>query len=376
VYGTMELAEIARREHVARAHELHPGLLPAALPMTRLDLTVEPASAKGLEDAVLVAGDGRGELDLSSVREFWGDRFGVGRWPVEDLYYGLIDRFVGRVVLTDPDALRDVRGRSAIFLGNHQVGVESLIFSILASALTQVPTVTLAKIEHQTTWLGKLISHCFSYPGVADPKLITFFDREDKASLPAVMGSLAGEMAKGGRSVMVHVEGTRSLQCRTPVQKMSGGFIDMALGIGAPVIPVRFVGGLPSERLDSRLEFPLGMGRQDIWIGKPLLPEDLSALHYGARKALVIDAINGLGPDNAVETPQGGDAAFAQEVRRWQEQVGVDEEHAVLRTVLAECTTPTEATERLLVATSCDEFTGSSPEETWLKELSRRLLGA
>ena len=370
VYGTAGVAEIARREHIARAHEVHPGLLPAALPLTSFDLTVEPS-----EDAVTVRGSGRGEFDISSVREFWGERFGVGRWPVEDLYYGLIERFVGRVVLTDPEALRDVRGRSTIFLGNHQVGVESLIFSILASAITEVPTVTLAKIEHRTTWLGKLIAHCFSYPGVRDPKLITFFDRDDKASLPAVMGELAGEMAKGGRSVMVHVEGTRSLECRTPVLKMSGGFIDMALGVGAPVIPVRFVGALPPNPLEKRLEFPLGMGTQDIWIGKPLLPEELSALHYGARKTLVLDAINALGPDNAVEEPHAGDAAFAGEVAQWQEQAGIDEEHAVLRSILAECRHPTEATQRLVAAASSDEFAESTAEEAWLKELGRRLLG-
>jgi 1-acyl-sn-glycerol-3-phosphate acyltransferase len=371
VYGTEDLEELARREHMARAHTIHPGLLPAALPLTRFDLGVEPSA-----DAMTVRGDGRGVLDISSVQEFWGERFGVGRWPVEDLYYGLIERFVGRVVLTDPEALHDVRGRSAIFLGNHQVGVESLIFSMVASAITQVPTVTLAKIEHRTTWLGKLIAHCFSYPGVLDPKLITFFDRDDKASLPAVMGELAGEMAKGGRSVMVHVEGTRSLQCRTPVLKMSGGFIDMALGVGAPVIPVRFVGALPSEPLEKRIEFPLGMGTQDIWIGKPLLPEELSALHYGARKALVIDAINALGPDNAVEEPHAGDAAFAGEVARWQEQTGIDEEHAVLRSILAECSNPTEATQRLLAAASSAELADGTAEEAWLTELGRRLLCA
>jgi len=63
---------------------------------------------------------------------------------------------------------------------------------------------------------------------------MTFFDREDKASLVRVIGELAAEMKGPGRSVMVHVEGTRSLSCRTPVEKMSGAFIDMALAVGAP----------------------------------------------------------------------------------------------------------------------------------------------
>ncbi|MHC4390942.1 MAG: hypothetical protein ACYS22_06445, partial [Planctomycetota bacterium] len=133
---------------------------------------------------------------------------------------------------------------------------------MVASGLTEVPTVTLAKMEHKATWLGQLIQHCFSYPGIADPKLMTFFDRADPTSLPQIIGELAGEMAGPGRSVMVHVEGTRALTARHAVEKMSGSFIDLALAVGAPVVPVRFVGGLPVEPLDERIEFPVGMGTQ------------------------------------------------------------------------------------------------------------------
>ncbi len=224
---------------------------------------------------VRVSGDGRGTLDLAPLRKFWTRWFDRGPWPVEDLYYGLVGRFVGRVVVEDPAAYAALRGRSVLYLANHQTGVESLLFSIVASALNEVPTVTLAKIEHRDTWLGRLIAHAFSYPGVTDPRVMTFFDREDKASLVRVIGELAAEMAGPGRSVMVHVEGTRALSCRTPVEKMSGAFIDMALAVGAPVVPVRFVGGLPADPLETRLEFPLGMGRQDIHLGTPLLPEHL-----------------------------------------------------------------------------------------------------
>ena len=76
---------------------------------------------------------------------------------------------------------------------------------------------------------------------------------------------------------MVHIEGTRSFECRTPVQKMSGAFIDMAMKVNAPIVPVRFVGGLPADPLEKRTEFPVGMGTQDIWFGRPLLPAELVA---------------------------------------------------------------------------------------------------
>src|SRR4029078_11652498 len=99
----------------------------------------------------------------------------IAAWPVQHLYFGFISRFVGDVVLTDPDAFAAVRGRSCLYLGNHQVAIESLLLSPLVVVLSGVSTVTLAKAEHRTTWIGKLIELSFSYPRVPDPKMITFF---------------------------------------------------------------------------------------------------------------------------------------------------------------------------------------------------------
>jgi acyl transferase domain-containing protein/3-hydroxymyristoyl/3-hydroxydecanoyl-(acyl carrier protein) dehydratase/1-acyl-sn-glycerol-3-phosphate acyltransferase len=372
IYGTRDENEVARKEHIAAAHGVHPRHVPEALPLTRFDLALE----RDAPGHVRVRGSARGTLDISPVREFWTQWFARGRWPVEDLYYGLIERFLARVVLADPAAFAAIEGRSVLFLANHQVGVESLLFSILASGLGRVPTVTLAKIEHKTTWLGRLIDHCFAYPGIRDPKLITFFDRDDKTSLVRIIAELAAEMRGPGRSVMVHVEGTRSLSCAQPVEKMSGAFLDMAIAVGAPVVPVRFIGGLPVEPLEQRLEFPVGMGRQDIWIGRPIAPEQLARVPYGERKQQVVAAINGLGPSNADERPFVGDPAFAAKVARWQAQRGVSHEHAVLHEVLAECPDPCAATRELLAASDAAALErDGSPEGVWLAELGRRLLG-
>jgi hypothetical protein len=150
---------------------------------------------------VRVSGDPWGRVDASPVRAFWTRWFDRGPWPVEDLYYGLVERFLRRVVVEAPEAHEALRGKSVVYLANHQTGVESLLFSIVASALNEVPTVTLAKIEHRTTWLGRLIRHSFSYPGVRDPLLMTFFDREDRSSLPASSRSSPPRWpARAGRS--------------------------------------------------------------------------------------------------------------------------------------------------------------------------------
>jgi 1-acyl-sn-glycerol-3-phosphate acyltransferase len=296
---------------------------------------------------------------------------------VEDLYYGLVERFVGDVVLTDPAAFAQVQGRSCLYLANHQVGVESLLFSLLISALSKTPTVTLAKAEHRTSWLGTLIAHNFSYPGVVDPGVITFFDRDDKESLLRIVGELAAAMKERGKSVMVHVEGTRSLACRTPVIKMSSTFIDMALAIGAPIIPVRLVGGLPVEPLEQRLEFPVGFSRQDYWLGRPLLPEDLAKLPLKARKEVVLAAMNTLGPDLETETPLPGDARFDSEVEAWRARTGATAEDAVLFATLAGLQNPGAEVRTLLDGARAGKLTLTADARSqWMGRLAQRLFGS
>lgn len=314
-------------------------------------------------------------MDLSPVRDYWSKWFGLGHWPGEDLHYALIERFVQNVVLTDPAQFAALRGRSCLFLANHQVGVESLLFSVLAAGLSAQPVVTLAKAEHRTSWLGKMIEHTFSYPKVRDPRLIMFFEREDRGALLEIVGQLAEELRTQARSVMVHVEGTRGLSCRQPVQKMSSAFVDMAIGVGVPIVPVRFVGGLPSDPpLETRLEFPLGYGKQEYWIGRAMMPDELQSLPYKMRKQFIIDAINGLGPSLSVEEPIRGDTGFAHAVESWRTSTGATAEHAAIMMALIEYgdrRTP-EMRELLTYATQ-KSLADDSDETKWLRELARRL---
>ncbi len=47
---------------------------------------------------------------------------------------------------------------------------------------------------------------------------------------------------------------------------MSGTLIDMALAANVPIVAVRFVGALPVEVMEKRLDFPLGMAKEDIYV--------------------------------------------------------------------------------------------------------------
>jgi 3-oxoacyl-(acyl-carrier-protein) synthase/3-hydroxymyristoyl/3-hydroxydecanoyl-(acyl carrier protein) dehydratase/1-acyl-sn-glycerol-3-phosphate acyltransferase len=379
IYGSDVVSDVAVRDHVARIGSVHPstvrhddgGAISAAQPITRHALTI----ARDGDDWV-VQSNGEPRIDLAEVEGFWDRHFAIGRWPMEDLCYGLIEQFVRRVHIADPAAWRSVLGRSALFLANHQTGIESLVFSIIVSALSRVPTMTLAKAEHRTSWLGRFIQHGFAYPGIVDPRVITYFDREDPTSLGAIIADLGREMATGAKSVMVHIEGTRSLTCRTPVQKMTSAFIDMAIATRVPIIPVRFVGGLPVEPLSERTEFPVGMGKQDIYLARPIEPAVFEALPYKERKPIVIDAINALGPPNSDEQPFPPDAAFAELAHARSQRTGASEEDAALFEILAARPAPSAPIRALLDGDTRGRLVVErTPRGAWLAELARRLYG-
>jgi hypothetical protein len=264
--------------------------------------------------------------------------------------------------------------RPVLFVGNHQTAVESTIFAIVASALAGSPVLTLAKIENRRHWLDLLMRHTFSYPGLRDPQMSKYFDRRDRESLLMILGDLALEMAS--RSVMIHVQGTRALSCRQPVTTMSGTFIDLALRVGCPIVPVRFIGGLPAEPLAERTEFPVGLGRQDIYIGRHIASDELRGLSYRERTQRVMAAINRLGIPNDIERPLSPQPAFETPVREWMAASGASLGHAVVLTMLEWLPDPSSATERLVHAVRAGKLVAqSSPEDLWLTEIARRLSG-
>jgi 3-hydroxymyristoyl/3-hydroxydecanoyl-(acyl carrier protein) dehydratase/1-acyl-sn-glycerol-3-phosphate acyltransferase len=398
VYATVTsdvAAEIAVKDHVASRARVHPSRVVVDLASgregtakahdDREPLTVYEVELSRDATSVTVTSEGEPRLDLSVVRRFWRSHLSttdrpVGPWPGEDLYFALIERFMRRIRIEDPASFsKKVVGRSALYLGNHQVGIESLLFGIVIASLTRIPTLTLAKQEHRETWLGKLILHGFSYPALKDPRVIAYFDRSDPASLPRILAELGQRMAAGGQNVMIHVEGTRALSCAQPVSKMSGVFVDLALTLDAPIVPVRFVHGLPREPLESRLEYPVGMGRQDYYVGAPIEPETLAAMPYKDRTDTVMRAINALGPGHEIEAPFESDPGFEAEVAAWASHHGIDPAHSAVALALlgyaaAHGGAMSEQGRVLVEAVRGERVIGhASAEDRWLAELAARL---
>ncbi len=315
-----------RRPPVHRAlgrHEPPPPTSPSPLPAR---VETEGSLAR-------VADAGAPRLDLASTSAWWRSWLGPGTRAVEDLFFALVRRFVGRVVLVDPEGFAALPRPAVLYLANHQTMVESLMFVVLLGPLADVPTLGLAKIEHRDSWIGHLSRAVAAWPGAR--YLLEFFDRNDKAALPGILQRIATRMATRRESLLVHVEGTRSLLRRRAVMQMRLRHHRHGRPRNAAIVPVHFAGGLPRESGGARLDFPLGYGRQDHWVGRAILPETLKAMPYGERRAAVVGAINATGPSPAAEMPNPGDPELADTITRWATRTGASTAHAAILTALA-----------------------------------------
>jgi 1-acyl-sn-glycerol-3-phosphate acyltransferase len=382
VYGLPAGADlaplVAAKDHVAHLLGLHPSAIELSPDGSEARTAHRPFERFPIErtrdgDRITVRSRPSAGLDTSLAEHFWARKLNKRHYLVPDLYLGLARRFIGSVAIEDPHALHALRGKPVLFLANHQVGIESPLFSILAASLIEGVITTVAKAEHQTSWLGKLITHSFSYPGVVDPGTIVFFDRSNEAALLDLLGRLRESMKHEGKSLLVHVEGTRATTARTPVQRASSIWVDLALAAGAAIVPVRFWGALPLEGED-RLEFPTGMGQQHIHIGSPIQPAALQQLPLPARQRAILDAINALGPALDQETPSPPDVAFSTQVEEWRRQTGATEVQSVLFRVLEQVSSPSEDTSMLTRSLHEGRLHVTDGERgTWLAAMARFL---
>ncbi len=306
------LSELAVKEHVARIAEAHPSTVRVAEDLrsarcSRYPLTDFAVQITANADECRVKDDGEPRLNCDPVRRFWKGISGKGEWPVADLHMGLCERFIRRVEVLDPAGFETIRSKPAIYLANHQVAVESILFNVIVSALSNLPLKVIAKKEHRQSWIGQLIALTNEYPGVRQTEPILFFDRSDPQSIFKMLTSFRNSLDAEPAGLMLHVDGTRARSCRTPVSQVSSVFVELALSLRCPLVPVRFVGGLPPEPVEERLEFPYKSGRQDIVIGRAIAPEELQEMSIIERSKRIVNAINALAPAEETNSGTGAD---------------------------------------------------------------------
>lgn len=284
-------------------------------------------------------------LDWKRIRECWVKHTGSRRF-FQDLLGVLCGTFVSRIVLQNPKAFAAVSSGPVIYLANHQIGIESPLFMALSYAMTGLPIQAVAKPDHVDAWLSFLMAFAQDSLGDQQPFRLMYFDRQNPLGL-------IESLKKSGpldSSLLVHVEGTRSLTADQPVTRMSSIFLDMAIEKGIPMVPVRFVGGLPKEATESRLDFPFDNGKQDYIFGTPVLPEQLKSLPYGQRPKFIMDKINTLGPDKNEDVLLPPSREFAANTRFFVENLGLPRIQAMLFSILQAIDDPSEETAVLINA--------------------------
>ncbi len=275
-----------------------------------------------------------------------------------DLLGALLGTFVSRVVIQKPDAFAAVASRPLVFLANHQIGLESPLFMALAHAMTGLPVEAVAKPDHINAWLAFLLAFAQDSLGDGHPFRLMYSDRQNPQGLIDALKA-AGERKA---SLLVHVEGTRAASADQPVTRMSSVFLDMAIDKNLPVVPLRFVGGLPAEPLEERLDFPFGNGKQDYIIGAPVMPEELKKLPYGQRPRFLIDLINGLGPGKGQDLPLPADRTFIAKTQFFIDKFGFPKMQAMLFAILQMIDDPCEETAQLIKAVQSGKISSGSSE--------------
>ncbi|MFN8466920.1 MAG: hypothetical protein U0X20_15310 [Caldilineaceae bacterium] len=397
VYG-LDVAElehmamhVAIRDHAARRFAAHPGtivvqsipeagsslgaagedaqLVRVAAPTHPLNSCLLRVARSGsswqVADAPLnVSAAVQGGLDTERVQAFWRERASAQDTLVEDLTLALLRRFVRTIEIDDPAAFGELQGRGVLYLANHQIDLESALFVSAAASLQGTVTTAIARQELGESWIGPFFDTCFEHPQLRNPHMLLLIDRGSPEAVLQALAAAVKEAAAQNRSLLVHVEGKHALAARQEVEVVSTSLIDLAVANSMPIVPVRFLGGVPLEPVAEPLAFPPGYGQQDFLIGPPLLPEALSGLPSAARRAAVLAALNGFEGRWRSEAPSA-DAAFGAAVAAWRQEKSVSEVQAVLWRTLAEAPDPSPET-KVLLALAAGNTAGA---EAYAREL-------
>lgn len=384
-----ELAhQIAAKEHIASKLGVHPGSLDVNAERERAFFAgaslLSVAYESEFEEATqtwhirtpkeMAQGSDMLAIDLPLISSWWRDQLGVPEgWLGDDLYRGMVERYVELISFEDIKAMQHIKGRSVFFLGNHEVQIESLLITILGSVLADSTVITMANAKHEQGWVGQLIRDLFDYPGCKDPQNIVYFDQQDKASMFSLIDHFKQQVNERGASVMVHAPGTRARSAGERVERVSSALIDMALELGLVIVPVNFSGGLPNEQVsEDKLEFPIGQTGQHYRFGKPLLPEVLQALPYADRRRAVLDGINRISP----QEPSANDPVdmFEQEITGLREELSLDEVNATLLHVLMRQQKPGHDVHELLTKWEQpgEIVARDAPHKAWLIHMMQR----
>lgn len=369
---------ITEKEHVGHLLDVHPSAVEVNADHTLATLPQFPLQAWPITtraEAGRVEVHSRGEAVLTATRgvSLFGGAF------LEDLSRALRQSYVRHFRLVDPVALEALKGRPFIICGNHQTAIESMLFTDVFSRWAGLPVTTVTRTEHAASWMGRLTDFLWRYPKRAvavNPQLL--FDRDQPASFLAIMDAYKAAQATVPHSLHLHVEGEQALSCRHRVKRMSAVFVDLALDLDLPILPLRYSGGLPVEPLAEIVSFPVGFGQQDYTLGRPLMPEALRRMPRPKAAEWVVEIINQMAPLPEVETPLAGALGRGEQIRALCAARNVTEIQAAVIVALQTLADPSVTTRSILnfPVSGAAGVVASADEVAWHREVAGWLWGA
>lgn len=390
-YGLLEkedakaLLEAAIKEHIAAKTKTHPrwvtfekgtkGKIRAASEAVLGTLYPLRASVRG--GKAIIKDDGPPEEALLSEGRAMLRHDGKD-WLAGDIFFGLPKRFMGEGRLCAPRSTLSLQGSKGLFLANHQIDMEGLLFALVHTGITGVPTAVIAREDAKETWLGRVFRILAEYPGVSDPRLVVLIKQGD---FQEMLRAFVEELEKAKyehRALLVHAEGVHQTRAGQPVEKLSSALVDLAVRMELPIAPLRFSGSLPKEGVKGLPLFPAGYGKIRVWLGRPWRPGELAPLNSKERRDKVLASMNTLGePADPLEeeTPSLGEPEFVEAIQKRMREKGVSEPAAVLYAVLKFTKDPSEETSRILAY--CDgksDALAGHPQAAWLKHFAKEIL--
>ncbi len=229
----------------------------------------------------------------------------------------LIDKFIGKVTLKTY-----IKPGQMLFISNHQTAVEGFLFPFLSTAISGLPLEGISLIDHGVEWaddsIAFLYSHEYMPPGLKAPEHCVMYG--DTVSLLGLVPEIERSLRLKGRAFHIDVEGRRETYAGYKLNELSSIWIDLALQLNIPIVPVRFYGALPQSGTDV-CDFPEGFGQENVVFGEPVSPGFLKGLTLYERRDYLLDILNGF-PEIIDEKTTLPDPVFAEAIGNFYEKFG------------------------------------------------------
>jgi 3-hydroxymyristoyl/3-hydroxydecanoyl-(acyl carrier protein) dehydratase len=331
--STMVARISAIKEHVAAQAEMHPAFVEVSDDFKSAKAANQPYTKYCVElktDQLLigVTNAAKPALDTSSASTWWRDRCLASPSHAEDKFFSsLCEQFLDKIQLQDHAALKVLPGRPVIYLANQETLIEQFFIAALLPPITGTPLQLVFPKQPSTMFLKALQAGLGAWSGDRNPEANAIILAGPEFIEP-MTDRLRSLQQVERMSLLLpwssHLDPSASGDARRGMESL----LNLATSTSTPIVPLRISGSPVTAQDNETPDFPSGLKRLQIWLGTPLLPDELSSLGTTERLSHLRQAILTLGP--LQEQTLAGDEQFASNVRQRISDQRVTESMAVL----------------------------------------------